>query len=641
MNKLKLVIVGGVTGSYFAAQYRRLDESAEITVIEQRDYVGFGFCGMPFVIGGVVPSSDTLMMFSAASLESRMAFNILTGTSLVAIARDTKEVVCRRTDEAEFRIAYDKLVLNLGSVSNLPAIEGLDTPGVFFFKFREDLLQTESWLKEHDVKHAAVIGSGFVGLEVADNLMHRGISVTLIEAEPQLAPRLDREFAYMVHSRLHESGCDIRVGTSATAIEQLADGRLEVDVSGRRVVADMVVVATGVHPNSRLAAEAGLAIGPTTGVETNAFMQTSDPDIYCMGDAAEVKCRITGEPILVSLASPAFQQGKTVSMHLAGFERPYPGGQNTFICKVRDATVGATGLTEARAKSLGLDYEKVVIQGQNHVVFYPGAAPIFLKVLFERDSGRLLGAQAFGQDGVDKRIDVLAAAISFGGTINDLEFLELAYSPPYGMPRDLINLAGSVGSVISLGIAEGLHPDELEGFLARGGVLLDLRTAEEFEIGTVPGAMNLPIAGLRDRMGELDRTRPIAVLCQIGSRSLAAQKTLSQQGFDCMNVVGGYAVWKMLSGKLPEAKAPPAAPAVRPDNPLEGCIRVDARGMLCPGPITLVAKACKERQRGDRLEILVTDTAFLDDFRTWVDRKGYRILEADTKPDHLAVILEL
>lgn len=645
---LKIVCLGGTTGLFLAAQVRRQMEDAHIVVVEKMDYVGFGYCSMPFALGGEVANDGRLFMFGHEAVRQRMALDIRLSSRALEIRRDSKQVRCQ-TPEGLVDLDYDKLVYALGSTSRGLGEADL-LPGVFHFRFKEDLDAARKWIDEHAVRRVAVIGSGFVGLEVADNLRRSDLNVSIFEEARSLAPRLDPEMIRPVTSRLAAQGVQVFTGHRAS-VSAAPGGGLRITAGPVQSVVDLVVVATGVKPNTGLAMAAGLAIGPTGGIATDAFMRTSDPDIYCVGDAAELSCRVTGKPILVSLASPAFQQTKVAALHISGLSRPYPGGQNSFVCRVAGLTVGATGLTEHEARRQGLDYSKIILQGKNHVDFFPGLEVISGKVLFDKATGRLLGAQFVGGEGTDKRLDILATAVGAGLLASDLEFVELGYSPPYGRPRDIVNVLGSVAHTLEISGNDSLHPDEIDRFLTNGGQVIDIRTPDEFLAGAIPGAINIPALELRERLDGLDRNTPIAVCCQIGSKSTTAQKMLTQHGFRSFNLVGGYSVWRMLHDEpqslihaapiwQPTAQASEPGIGAPADTP-EPDARIDARGMTCPGPLAALSKQCKALPGGSRVEALATDPTFLADSRSWAERFGHTVAGTHNAGDHWVVTIQL
>jgi len=543
---MKLVIVGGVAGgASAAARARRLSESAQIVLIERGPDVSFANCGLPYHVGGVIAERSKLLVVTPERLRSRFNLDVRTLSTVVAIDRDTKSVRVREASGREYDEPYDKLILAPGAAPLRPPVPGIDLPGVFTLRNLQDMDRIKERL-DRGVKSAVVVGAGFIGLELAENLVHRGAKVTVVELQDQVLPPLDREMTTPIAEHLASKGVELLLGDSAESFRARADG-LDVQLkSGAHRAADLVLVGVGVRPENDLAVAAGLGVGPRGGVKVNAHLQTDDPDIYAVGDAIEVEDFVTKTPTQVPLAGPANRQGRIAVDHAFGRDARYRGTQGTAIVGVFDRTAAATGASEKTLRRLGRAYRKVYVHPGNHVGYYPGAETMHLKLVFDPDGGRILGAQAVGGAGVDKRIDVLAIAIQAGMTVFDLEEAELAYAPQYGAAKDPVNMAGFVAA----GLLRGDHPQvDVETILETDGsaayFLLDVRTPEEFARGTIPGAINIPVDDLRKRLDELPRDRPIAAFCQVGQRGYIATRILNPSGFTASNVGGGYTTYRL------------------------------------------------------------------------------------------------
>ncbi len=539
---MKTVIVGGVAGgASTGARLRRLDESAEIVVFERDHYVSFANCGLPYHIGGVIPDRDSLLLQTPESLAKSLALDVRTGQDVIRIDRDAREVEVRDLAQGRtYRESYDKLVLCPGAEPIRPPIPGADDPRVDVLRNIPDMDRIITQL-DKDATSAVIVGGSYIGLELAEAFRDRGLATTVVERTERLMPWLDPEMTRILDYHVVTHEVDLRLGTSATAVRQGADGRLVVDLSdGTSVAADLVVMAAGARPNVDLARDAGLEIGPRGGIVVDAQMRTSAPDILAAGDAVETAHLLTGEPVLSMLAGPANREGRIAADTIAGREDVggYRGTQGTAVVKVFDMTAGGTGLTETELRAAGLDYRKVYTHQNGHAAYYPGTAPLFLKVLFDPAGGKLLGAQVLGWDGVDKRIDVLAVALRAGMTVFDLEHLELAYAPPYGAAKDPVNMAGFLGSNLLRGDIHLWYPEDYPDCAGKV-TILDVRTPAEYEAWHIPGAVLLPYTELRHRLDEVPRDKPVYTYCRSGFRSYIAYCVLKQNGWDQVAFLAG------------------------------------------------------------------------------------------------------
>jgi NADPH-dependent 2,4-dienoyl-CoA reductase/sulfur reductase-like enzyme/rhodanese-related sulfurtransferase len=533
-NPMKIVIVGGVAaGMSAAARARRLDERAEIVVLEKDRYVSFANCGLPYHIGGAIQDRHELLIVTPEDLKVRLNLDVRTEHEVVRIDREGKRVLVRpRRDGHEYWESYDKLVLTPGARPIRPPIPGIDHPQIYTLRNIPDMDVIKAEV-DSSAKSAVVIGGGYIGVEMAEALRERGLRVALVELEDSIMPTLDHEMDRALIYHLESYGVQMHLGSAATAFHDVA-GRVQVELeNGTRFISDMVILAIGVRPASELAQEAGLELGVRGSIRVDAHMRTSDPDIYAAGDAVEVTHTVTGEPSVVALAGPANRQGRLVADHICGRDGAYSTTQGTSVVKVFDMTAGGTGATEATLHRLGIAHEKLYIHPNGHAGYYPGTHPMHLKVLFSPEDGRILGAQGVGFDGVDKRIDVFATAIRAGMTVHDLEHLELAYAPPYGSAKDPVNMAGFVACNVLDGTLGQWYAEDYPEVLA-DGLVVDVRPPSAFRLWHIPGAINIPLTEIRDRLEELAERadgRPVYLYCRVGFTSYIALRVMVQSGF--------------------------------------------------------------------------------------------------------------
>jgi NADPH-dependent 2,4-dienoyl-CoA reductase/sulfur reductase-like enzyme/rhodanese-related sulfurtransferase len=568
---MKVIIIGGVAGgASCAARLRRLDENAEIVMVERGPYVSYANCGLPYHVGGVIPDESDLLVATADTFRHQFAIEARTRCEAIAIAPDRKTVDLKDLETGEVTTeSYDKLVLSPGAPSIRPPLPGIDLPGIFSVRTVPDAREIRQWLEKgtpflagmdrysgiqavRPKTRAVVVGGGFIGLEMAENLAHRGFEVTLLEMGDQILGPLDPEMARVVEGYLERYGVNVVLNDGAAEFRQSPDGALEVHAeSGAMHPADIVVLAIGVRPDTALAKAAGLEIGELGGIRTDEQMRTSEPDIFAAGDAVEVRDFVTGEWSLVALAGPANRQGRIAADVIAGRDARFRGSQGTSIIGLFEGTAAWTGASEKTLQRLGdEDYEKIHLYPNSHAGYYPGAKPIAMKVLFRKSDGRLLGAQALGEDGVDKRISALAALIQMGATVYDLEESELCYAPQYGSAKDPVNFSGMVAVDVLKGDMPLTHWHELDE-----GMILDVREPFELAVENVEGAVNIPLGQLRTRLDELPRDQTINVFCRSGQRSYYATRVLLQNGFEVKNISGGmlsktYASFFLQEGPL-------------------------------------------------------------------------------------------
>jgi NADPH-dependent 2,4-dienoyl-CoA reductase/sulfur reductase-like enzyme/rhodanese-related sulfurtransferase len=562
---MKVVIVGGVAGgASCAARLRRLDEKAEILMVERGPYVSYANCGLPYHIGDVIEKESSLLVATEQTFRSQFAIDVRTRCEVVGISSKAKTVELKNHATGKLTTEpYDKLVLSPGAAPIRPPLPGIDLPGIFSVRTVPDARVIREWIEQglsdlteermstgfqplDKAKAAVVVGGGYIGLEMAENLAHRGLEVTIVEMLDQVMAPLDPECARLVERHLEKNGVRLALNDAVAGFQQTASGSLEVlTKSGKAHPADIVILAIGVRPETSLAKMAGLEIGQRGGIRVDEQMRTSDPDIFAVGDAVEVKDFVTGEWSLIPLAGPANRQGRIAADVIAGRKSRFRGTQGTSVIGIFGATVAATGANEKLLARLGQkDFEKVYLFPNSHAGYYPGAKTIVLKVIFRKSDGRLLGAQALGLDGVEKRIDALAVAIQMGATVYDLEEAELCYAPPFGSAKDPVNFAGMVPADVLRGDMPLCHWSS-----ADGGFLLDVRNPPELAVEHVPGAVNIPLPELRARLSELPKDREIHVICRSAQRAYYATRILLQNGFKARNLSGGMLSRSMLMAK--------------------------------------------------------------------------------------------
>lgn len=540
---MKVVIVGGVAGgATAAARIRRLDENAEITIFEKSGYISYANCGLPYYIGGEISDREELTLQTPESFNARFRVDVKVRHEVVAINPDRKTVTVRNLSGGEvFEEKYDKLVLSMGAKPIRPNLPGIDDERIFTVRNVEDTFRIKDYIDATKPERAVVIGGGFIGIEMAENLRRLGTEVTLVEAAPQLMAPFDGDMAAFIHAEVRAAGVKLVLGGMVDGFESNGKSlgvRLK---DGDTISCDMAVLAIGVAPDTALAKDAGFELGIKGSIVVNERMETSVSDVYAVGDAVQIKNFVTGKPALISLAGPANKQARIAADNICGKDSRYNGAQGSSVIKVFRLTAAATGINERTAKSEGIDADKVILSPMNHAGYYPGGKIMTMKVVFEKGTYRLLGAQIVGFDGVDKRIDVLATAIRAGMKVTDLTELDLAYAPPYSSAKDSVNMAGFMAENIRDGLVGQWYYDD-EPTLPRDGsvTLLDVRTAEEFATGNIDGFVNIPVDELRERAGELDKDKPVYVICQSGLRSYIAARILAGRGFEVYNFAGGY-----------------------------------------------------------------------------------------------------
>ncbi|OIO71842.1 MAG: pyridine nucleotide-disulfide oxidoreductase [Zetaproteobacteria bacterium CG_4_9_14_3_um_filter_49_83] len=663
---MKIIIVGGVAGgATAAARIRRNDETAEIILVERGQFISFANCGLPYHISGMIEEREQLLVTSEDAFKARYRVDVRSRTEAIAIDRKTKVVRLRALPSGdEYDESYDKLLLSPGAEAIRPKLPGIDSPRVFGLRNIPDLDRIMNYLKDHRPRRAVVIGGGFIGIEVTENLHERGIFTTLVEGTDQILAPLDYEMAAIVHSHMRDKNIELYLQDKVDQFEDKDDHTVVYLSSGRRLQADLVILAIGVRPETTLARAAGIELGKTGGIKVNAYLQSSDPDIYAVGDAIEVTQTISGRQVLIPLAGPANRQGRMAADNIiCGNTKAYRGTQGTSILKAFDLAAATTGLNEKQLNAAGIPFLSCITHSGSHASYYPGAKQISLKLLFT-DEGKILGAQAVGADGADKRIDVIATAIHGGLKVEDLAELELAYAPPFGSAKDPINIAGYVG----LNVLNQSHDltdwRTLHSRLEAGDSdiqLIDVRTADEFGLGSIPTARNIDVNQLRERFDELDRNKPVVIFCQIGLRGYLAYRMLIQHGFTrVQNLSGGYKTytWAVEKQANPDIfdyedikrRSPEEIEAERTGSCAVSAAMLapgtsgelhtlNAVGLQCPGPIMKTYKAMEAMDAGELLEVTASDPAFGRDIRAWAKKTGNDVLSVKAEKGLVVVLL--
>ena len=635
---MNYLIIGGVAGgATVAARLRRMDEKANIILFERGKYVSYANCGLPYYIGDTINNREKLFVQTAKGFTDRFRIDIRTEQEVTAIRPDKKEVEIKNLSTGEtYTETYDKLVLSPGAEPLRPGIEGIGSKKIFTLRNVPDTDTIKNYVNTENPKRAIVVGGGFIGLEMAENLYDLGIQVDVVEMANQVMAPLDFSRAALVHRQLTDKGVGLHVGDGVSRCEE-EDGGVTVHLrSGKQIATDMVLLSIGVRPETKLAKDAGLAIGERGGIAVNDYMQTSDADIYALGDAVEVRHLVTGQPALIPLAGPANKQGRIVADNIVfGNKKKYPGSIGTSIAKVFDLTVAAAGANAKLLQQNNIPYISSYTHGASHAGYYPGAVPLSIKILFAPENGKLLGAQIVGFNGVDKRIEMLAQVIQRGGTVHDLAELEHAYAPPYSSAKDPVNMAGFVAENILNKKSRIIQWRELAE-LPADTIRIDVRTHDEYKLGTIPGFINIPVDELREHLDELPKEKPIVVTCAVGLRGYLAYRILVQNGFKHVrNLSGGYKTWSVATAPIKEIvshkpEIPESTSYGNSDSQIN-LLKVDACGLMCPGPVMQLKKNYEALKIGEQLQITATDQAFGKDVTSWCKMTGAELVALENK----------
>lgn len=664
---MKHLIVGGVAGgATAAARIRRADEQAEIILVEKGPYISYANCGLPYYIGGVITDRDELFVQTPESFGTRFRVDVRVLTEATAIDTENKVVTLHRADGTKMEESYDKLLLSPGANPVRPALPGIDSPGIFTLRNVQDTDAIYAYMKTHDVQRAVIVGAGFIGLEMAENIHEAGAQVAIVEMQNQVMAPVDYSIASIAHEHLQQKGVKLCLEEAVSGFESLDEGLKIKMKSGEELEADLVILSIGVRPATELAEAAGLKIGEAHGIWVNEYLETSAKDVYAVGDAIEYPHPITGQPWLNYLANPANRQGRIVADNMvSGNVVKYEGAIGTSIAKVFDMTVASTGLAAKKLTALGMAHQTVTTHSGSHAGYYPGANQMTTKLMFHPETGRLLGAQVIGFDGVDKRIDQLAIHVKHGLTIYDLVELEHAYAPPFSSAKDPIAIAGYAAVNIlnkSMPVAYWREIEELASVYQAGlqtaetPQLVDVRFDEEIEMGTLPGAIHVPLDDMRNQLDKIDKSRPVILFCAIGLRGYLALRILKSEGYDVRNLVGGMKTYKAATApvvydltdwnkntkEMTSKKEQPILreAALTSDIPESDMIIVDACGLQCPGPIMRVKNEMDALTEGKKLQVTSTDSAFYNDIDSWCDSTGNHVLEKRTENGTYTAVLQ-
>lgn len=638
--KKKVIIIGGVAGGATAlARLRRLDESAEIILFERGEYISFANCGLPYYIGGTIEERNALLVQTPEAIKNKFNADVRIKSEVIKILKDDKKIIIKDlNNDRTYEETYDYLIISTGSTPLKPPIEGINAPNIFTLWNIPDTDKIKNFIDTNKIKNAVVVGGGFIGIEMAENLHDLGIKVSIVEMLDQVMAPLDFEMAEIVHEHLISKGVNLHLKDGVSKFEYKDEKTNVVLQSGTKVEGDMVILSIGIRPNGELAKDAGLIQNMRGGIIVDKYLKTSDDYIYAIGDVIEVEDYIHKVQTMVPLAGPANKQGRIVANNILGEKEEYKGAQGTSIAKVFDLTVGNTGSNEKILNRMGKEYNKdymiSLIHINSHAGYYPGALPMTIKLIYDL-SGKILGSQIVGYDGVDKRIDVIATSIRFGGYISDLMDLELAYAPPYSSAKDPVNMIGFTADNQLKGNTEIILCKELEQLNMDNTIILDIREDIEREVGSIPNSMTIPLGQLRHRLNELDKDKLIIPYCSIGLRGYIADRILRQKGFKSKNLAGGFNTYKTLFIKdgikfgdenAPKSFSDSGVAEVSSKTEEGEIFNLNACGLSCPGPIIQVAEKIKILKDGDILEISVTDPGFLNDIKAWCKNTGNTFL---------------
>ena len=640
---MKYIIIGGVAGgATAAARLRRVDEKSDILLFEKGKYISYANCGLPYYIGGVIAEREKLLVQTPTSFGQRFRVDVRVENEVIAIHPKDKTITVRTADGREYEETYDKLLLSPGATPVRPPLEGIDSEGIFTLRNVEDTDHIKAYLTENSVKRAVVVGAGFIGLEMAENLHHAGVAVSVVEMGNQVMAPIDFSMAAPVHQHLIQKGVSLYLEEGVTHFRRTEQGITVFLKSGKTIPADMVLLSIGVRPATALAKQAGLRIGEAGGIWVNEYLETSAKDIYAVGDAIEYPHPLTGKPWLNYLANPANRQGRIVADNMVfGNKVAYEGAIGTSIAKVFDMTVASTGLAAKRLKQWEMEYQSSVTHSSSHAGYYPDALPLTLKLTFHPVTGKLYGAQCIGYEGVDKRIDQIAGLIKRGGTVYDLMETEHTYAPPFSSAKDPIAIAGYVASNIISGAMPIITWRELVQ-QKNEVMLIDTRTPEEFSFGSIPGAINIPLDDLRDRMSEVPTSKPIVLFCAVGLRGYLAQRILMGNGYrNVRNLSGGYKLYSAAVAPVPDKVAIPQVNSIESTvSSSKEPLKINACGLQCPGPIMQVKKAMDTLEPGEQVEIVATDAGFARDASAWCDTTGNRLIGSHEEKGRYTVTIE-
>jgi len=650
---MKHLIIGGVAGgATAAARIRRIDKFAEIILLEKGNYISYANCGLPYYIGGIIEDRDRLFLETPDSLKQRYNIDVRVENTAIDINTVEKTVTIRRADNSEYTEKYDKLLLSPGALPVKPPLEGIDSEGIFTLRNVADTDRIKNYLDTHNIQKAVVVGAGFIGLETVENLHHRRVEISIVEIENQVMHHFDFSIAAYVHQHLSQKGVNLYLEQTIERFEE-KEGKINIYLkSGKIISADMVILSMGIRPETSLAKAAGLKIGETGGIWINEYLETSAKDVYAVGDAIEFPHALTGKPWLNQLANSAIRQARIVADNMVkGNVEKYEGAIRTSIAKIFDLTAAKTGLTAKQLKQAGIVYQSSTIHSYSHAGYYLNALSLTIKLTFDPVTGKVFGAQSVGYGGVDKRIDQIALLIKLGGSVFDLMKVEHCYAPPFSLTKDPIAIAGYVAGNIVTGQMPVVHWREIQMTNSDKTTILDVRTKEETETGEViQGSLNIPLDELRGRLDEIPKNKPVCTYCTIGLRGYLASRILIQQGFtDVKNLSGGYKTYSTATAPIQTEGEKQHSEANKPDNSNSNqqndtqtmkTIKIDARGLQCPGPILKLKKAMDEVAAGEHIEITATDAAFPRDAEAWSRSTGNTLISNISEKGEFTVVVE-
>ena len=652
----KIIIIGGVAGgATTAARLRRLDEFAEIILIERGEYISFANCGLPYHIGKVIPSRDSLVVQTVEDMHQKFNIDIRNFSEVIDIDKKAKKIVVTNLkDNTTYEETYDKLVISTGSQPIKPPIPGInEAKNLFTLRNIPDMDVIIKYIEENKPRKAIVIGGGFIGVEMMENLHHLGMQVSLIEMAPQVMGMFDYEMAQMIHQKIVENNVGLVLNDGVKSFDQ--EGKKVTLASGLTIMTDLIIFAIGVRPDNILAKKAELALTERGSIKVDEHLLTSDKDIYAIGDVIEVENQVTHQSMSAALAGPANKQGRYVANHICGIKDKYKGTLATSAAKIFDVTVASTGANEKTLKQLGLPYKAIHIHPTNHASYYPGSSVISLKVLFNPETEEIYGAQAVGgDDGVDKRIDVISTAIYAKMKVTDLKDLDLAYAPPFSSAKDPINMVGFVAENIMSGLVDTITWQDMQELASKGSYILDIREKAEYVLEYLPGSINIPLSELRQHLDEIPKDQEIYVYCHVGTRGYTATRILKQLGYNVKNLDGGFKSYSCVFDHegseicftltddlgIPVVDKEKQAQAIPVVNDQKVSLSVDACGLQCPGPIVQVYKAMQIIEDGNILEVRATDPGFKKDIKSWAEKTGNTLINIESENKVITAYLQ-
>lgn len=657
----KVLVVGGVAGgASAAARLRRLDEKAEIIMFERDEYISFANCGLPYYIGETIRDRNKLLVQTPEAMKARFNIDVRTNSEVIRVDTSGKKVTVRSKQKGTYEESYDQLILSPGAKALRPNIPGIDSERIFTLRNIPDTDSIKAYVDKKGVESALVIGGGFVGVEMAENLKERGLDVTLVEAAPHILAPFDSDMVVLAEKELIQSQIKLILNDGVKAFREIGSQVETTLISDSKLTADLVILAIGVAPDTAFLKDSGIEFGPKGHILVNDRMETNVPGVYAVGDAIEVVDYVTKSKTAIPLAGPANKQGRIAADNVAGLNSSFQGSQGTSIIKIFGLTAASTGANERTLQRVGIPYQTVIIHPVSHASYYPGAVPMTLKLIFHED-GKVLGAQGIGYDGVDKRIDVLAAVIRLGGTITDLTELELSYAPPFSSAKDPVNMAGFVAQNVLTGRSRLMTWEQVAKLDKEDYILVDVRTEEEFQNGHVTGAINIPVDTLRERLSELDPGKKIIEYCQVGVRGHVAESILSQHGYEVINVTGGYKSYttQQLNANTESISSTghnqnkinkeenrividADTQAVKVESRKSGSFdrTLDACGLCCPGPLMQVKASVNELEEGQILKVTASDPGFYEDIKAWCRRTNNALVDIQKSGSHIIAFIK-